>query len=134
MNTLNSRTEVILATHHAALVDVAEGVGVGLHCAPEDLTLEAIEDWWRSRHLLDVELRILGLAVVELLDGGRYVIGRAPWGPEDWEDDVPLDGGPAVPLWEEHERPAYGVGLLEVDGHPALPRLWEELDGVLELA
>lgn len=132
MSTLISRTEVVMTSHHLAIVDVAEGVGVGVHVAPEDLTVEALEDWWSSRRALDIELRIVGLAVVELLEaGGRYVIGPCPWGPEDLEDDVPLDGGTAVALWEEHETPVYSVGLLAVADHAALPRLWEELEGLL---
>lgn len=131
MSTPRSTSETILTSHHLAVVDVAQGVGVGLHCAPEDLAVEALEDWRSSRRALDVELRIVGLAVVELLHGGRYLIGAAPWGPEDWEDSVPLDGGNAVPLWEDGETPAYLAGLAAVADHRLLPRLWEELERLL---
>ena len=132
MSTPRSTSETILTSHHLAVIDVAQGVGVGLHCAPVDLTVEALEAWWSSRRALDVELRIVGLAVAELRPHGRYLIGAAPWGPEDWEESVPLDGGNAVPLWEDGDAPAYSVGLAAVEGHRLLPALWEELQGLLE--
>ncbi|MGP9734645.1 hypothetical protein ACT3SQ_08830 [Brachybacterium sp. AOP42-C2-15] len=110
MSTAHPTVEPVFTEHHAALVDHDARVGVGLAVGP--LQVDPVE-WLRSRRDLDVELRVLGYAVVALLEHGRFLVGSAP--------DDPWD------LWGPDEPPFYAAGAAGVEWHPALAGLWSRL-------
>lgn len=100
-------TEHICTEWHAAVV--TQGVGVGI--AVDPLAVHPVS-WIESQLVMNAELRVLGMAVVDLLPAGRYLIGTAP---DVW------------PLWPTDALPVYVEGLEAVQWHPALAELWELL-------
>ncbi|MGP9745959.1 hypothetical protein [Brachybacterium sp. AOP29-B2-41] len=110
MSTAYPTVEPVFTEHHAALIDHAAHVGVGL--AVDPLQVDPVE-WLHSGRDLDTELRVLGYAVVALLEHGRFLVGPAPNDP--WE------------LWGSDEPPVYAAGAAGVEWHPALAGLWPRL-------
>lgn len=116
--------EQVSTKWHAAVVDVAEGVGVGMASAMVCECPSCLVLWWADRRALDDELRVLGLAVLALLPGddehaALFIIGRC--GPT-WDED-----GSAVLPWSEDALTAHEAGDPEAEGHPSLPSLWDAL-------
>lgn len=107
---MNATTETLFTAHHGVVIDYAAHVGVGIAVDPLSVP---VWSWWQSRRDLDVELRVLGYAVVALLPDGRFLVGPAP--------DEPRR------LWGPDDLPAYGAGAAAVEWHPALAELWGPL-------
>ncbi|MFC0674013.1 hypothetical protein [Brachybacterium hainanense] len=131
-----SHHETVLTELHAALIDHASGVGVGIGATlPDGYGIADVRALWDDRDLLDTELGIIGAVVVDVREDGLLLIGREPVrevrhtaevdpdpaGPDDLVDPalvvtLGLDGD-MVPLWSPDALPAYRDGAAAVREH-----------------
>lgn len=120
--------ETLSTAWHCAAISPSEGVGVAVAQTPscgERACSSCAVVLWDDMGALCGELRVLGLAVVEVLPSipgslTRYLIGEAP--ESQWDED-----GMLLPPWSPDSLPVYSDGAQRIYGHPALPVLWEAL-------
>lgn len=130
MNANMNPLEAVSTELHLAHVNVAEGIGVGVAATVDPTDVHEVAVLWESREELDLELRVLGMAVVQLLPAGRFLVGPAPWTLEAQEGMGDLDGSSSSPLWSADSAPAYAEGLAALVGMD-LRHLWDQLEGLL---
>lgn len=119
------RGETIVQRWHCVVIDTRAGVGVGMASEPLCSCAECLASWWDDRDLLDAELRVLNMAVLDVLPAddqtcARFTIGRhepawsedgsaiLPWGPDDLPcapgDDDALALADLTALWRALAR------------------------------
>lgn len=108
---MDATIEPLFTAHHGVVIDHAARVGAGVAVDPWTVPTD---EWSQSRRDLDVELRVLGYAVVALLPAGRFLAGPAP--DEPWR------------LWSEDGLPVYAAGVAAVENSPSIPYLLSLLE------
>lgn len=120
--------ETTVQRWHCAVVDARAGVGVAMASAMLCECASCLGLWWQDRTAMDDELRVLGMAVVDVIpdDGERcalFVLGRheSAWG----------EDGSAVSPWGPGDLPCAPGGDALVQ-HGDLTALWGHLGRLVD--
>lgn len=111
------------------MIDARQGVGVAVEVPPSCDCAACLTSWWEDRTEWEAELLIYDVAVVSLV---ADMPGRLPamtlgscvaWG----------GNGAEVALWSPDALPVHSDDAEAMEGHPALPSLWEALGELVEV-